>query len=175
MGLTGYYRKFVKNYGLIAHPLTQLLRKKQFQWSDEAQQAFETLKQAMSSTPVLILPNFKEPFVIETDASDVGIGAVLMQNNQPVAYMSKALAQHHKQLSIYEKEFLALIMAVEKWRQYLQHQEFLIRTDHKSLTYLAEQNLHSDMQRRAMNRLMGLQFKVVYRKGKENLAADAPS
>jgi len=129
----------------------------------------------MSSTPVLILPNFKEPFVIETDASDVGIGAVLMQNNQPVAYLSKALAQHHKQLSIYEKEFLALIMAVEKWRQYLQHQEFLIRTDHKSLTYLAEQNLHSDMQRRAMNRLMGLQFKVVYRKGKENLAADAPS
>ena len=66
-------------------------------------------------------------------------------------------------------------MAVEKWRQYLQHQEFLIRTDHKSLTYLTEQNLHSDMQRRAMNRLMGLQFKVVYRKGKENLAADALS
>jgi len=66
-------------------------------------------------------------------------------------------------------------MAVEKWRQYLQHQEFFIRTDHKSLTYLTEQNLHSDMQRRAMNRLMGLQFKVVYRKGKENAAADALS
>jgi len=66
-------------------------------------------------------------------------------------------------------------MAVEKWRQYLQHHEFIIRTDHKSLTYLTEQNLHSDMQRKAMNRLMGLQFKVVYRKGKENAAADALS
>jgi len=66
-------------------------------------------------------------------------------------------------------------MAVEKWRPYLQRQEFLIRTDHKSLSYLCEQNLHSDMQRKAMTRLMGLQFKVVYRKGKENLAADALS
>lgn len=92
-----------------------------------------------------------------------------------MAYLSKALASQHQQLSIYEKEFLALIMAVEKWRQYLQVQEFVIRTDHKSLTYLTDQNLHSDMQRRAMTHLMGLQFKVVYRKGKENVAADALS
>lgn len=66
-------------------------------------------------------------------------------------------------------------MAVEKWRPYLQRQEFIIRTDHKSLSYLCEQNLHSEMQRKAMTRLMGLQFRVVYRKGKENLAADALS
>jgi hypothetical protein len=175
LGLIGYYRKFVQHYGLIAHPLTQLLRNKQFQWSEKAQRAFDQLKQAMTSTPVLALPNFKEQFVVETNASDIGLGAVLMQNNQPIAYLSKALAQHHKHLSIYEKEFLALIMAVEKWRQYLQHQEFIIRTDHKRLTYLTEQNLHSDMQRRAMNRLMGLHFKVVFRKGKENVAADALS
>lgn len=175
LGLTGYYRKFVKHYGLIAKPLTMLLRKKQFAWNDEAQLAFDKLKVAMSNTPVLALPNFKEPFIIETDACDVGIGAVLMQHDQPVAFLSKALSGPHKLLSIYEKEFLALIMAVEKWRQYLQCQEFVIRTDHKSLAYLTEQNLHSDMQRRAMTRLMGLQFKVVYRKGKENVAADALS
>ena len=175
LGLTGYYRKFVQHYGLIAYPLTQLLRKKQFQWNAQAQQAFEQLKQAMASTPVLALPDFNEQFIVETDASDVGIGAVLMQKGQPIAYLSKALAQQHKHLSIYEKESLALIMAVEKWRQYLQHHEFIIRTDHKSLTYLTEQNLHSDMQRKAMNMLMGLQFKVVYRKGKENAAADALS
>ena len=78
-------------------------------------------------------------------------------------------------MSIYEKEFLALIMAVEKWRQYLQRQEFVIRTDHKSLSYLIAQNLHSDVQRKAMTRLMGLQFKVVYKKGKDNVAADALS
>lgn len=81
----------------------------------------------------------------------------------------------HKNKSIYEKEFLALIMAVEKWRPYLQRQEFLIKTDNKSLTYLSEQNLHSDLQRKAMTRLMGLQFKVVYKKGQDNEAADALS
>jgi hypothetical protein len=156
--LTGYYRKFVPHYGLLAQPLTQLLRKKQFIWSETAQQAFDQLKHAMAHTHVLTLPDFKEQFVVETDASDIGIGAVLMQKGQPIAYLSKALAQHHKHLSIYEKEFLALIMAVDKWRQYLQHQQFVIKTDHKSLTYLTEQNLHSNMQRRAMHRLMGLQF-----------------
>lgn len=175
LGLTGYYRKFVKHYGLIAKPLTQLLKKKQFLWSSVAQQAFEQLKTTMSTTPVLALPNFQEPFTIETDACDLGIGAVLMQRDQPVAYLSKALTETHKHLSIYEKEFLALIMAVEKWRQYLQGQEFIIKTDHKSLSYLTEQNLHSDMQRKAMTRLMELQFKVVYKQGKENLAADALS
>lgn len=98
-----------------------------------------------------------------------------MQHDQPVAFLSKALSNQHKRLSIYEKEFLALIMAVEKWRQYLQGQEFVIRTDHESLAYLTKQNLHSHMQRRDMTRLMGLHFKVVYRKGKENVAADALS
>ena len=112
---------------------------------------------------------------METDASDHGIGAVLMQKGQPIAFLSKALGLKHQHMSIYEKEFLALIMAVEKWRQYLQRQEFVIITDHKSLSFLNEHNLHSEMQRKAMTRLMGLQFKVVYRRGKENVAADALS
>ena len=173
--MTGYYRRFVRHYGLIAKPLTQLLKTKQFQWSSDAQRAFDNLKQAMTTTPVMALPDFAMPFVVETDASDVGIGAVLMQKEQPVAYMSKALGPSHKHLSIYEKEFLALIMAIEKWRPYLQRQEFFIRTDHKSLSYLCEQNLQSEMQRKAMTRLMGLQFRVVYKKGKDNGAADALS
>lgn len=98
-----------------------------------------------------------------------------MQARQPIAYLCKALGEKHKALSIYEKEFLALIMAVEKWRHYLQRQEFFIITDHKSLAYLNEQNLHSEMQMKAMTRLMGLQFKIIYKQGKENLAADALS
>jgi hypothetical protein len=175
LGLTGYYRKFIKGYGVVAKPLTNLLKNKMFVWSEEAQTAFVHLKQLLVQAPVLAIPNFEEQFVIETDACDGGIGAVLMQRDKPVAFLSKALGPAHQRLSIYEKEFLALIMAVEKWRQYLQRQEFLIRTDHKSLSYLCEQNLHSDMQRKAMTQLMGLQFRVVYKKGKENVAADALS
>lgn len=125
LGLTGYYRRFVRNYGLIAKPLTRLLQKNQFCWSPEAQLAFEQLKQAMATTPVLALPNFFETFEVETDASDSGIGAVLMQKRQPIAFLSKVLGVAHKHL--YEKEFLALIMAVERWRQYLQRQEFIIK------------------------------------------------
>jgi hypothetical protein len=100
-----------------------------------------------------------------------------MQHGKPVAYLSKALSGRNKHISIYEKEFLALIMAVEKWRHYLQRKriEFTILTGHKSLAYLNEQNLHSEMQKKAMARLMGLNFKIIYRKGKENIAADALS
>jgi hypothetical protein len=88
----------------------------------------------MMSTPVLAVPNFNEVFTIETDTCADGIGAVLMQRGQPVAFLSKALGEKHKHLSIYDKEFLALLMAVDKWRQYIQHQEFIIKTDHQSLT-----------------------------------------
>ena len=98
--------------------------------------AFDDLKRALTRTPVLTVPNFLEPFIVETDACQDGVGAVLMQQGRPIAFLSKALGEKHKTTSIYEKEFLALIMAVEKWRHYLQRQEFIIVTDHKSLSYL---------------------------------------
>lgn len=175
LGLTGYYRKFVQHYGIITKPLTQLLTKKGFVWTDEATEAFNKLKTAMVSTPVLALPNFTLPFTVETDACDNGVGAVLMQQNHPIAYMSKALGQMNQKLSIYEKEFLAVIMAVDKWRQYLQRGPFLILTDHKSLTNLNDQVLTSELQKKAMAKLVGLQFEIKYRRGSENGAADSLS
>lgn len=175
LGLTGYYRRFVRHYGTIARPLTNLLKKGEFLWSEEAAAAFNSLKQAMASTPVLALADFEIPFVIETDACDEGLGAVIMQQGRPIAYLSKALGAKNKQLSIYEKEFLAVIMAVDKWRSYLHRTEFEIRTDHKALSFLGDQELHSDLQRKAMTKLMGLQFKVVYKQGKDNVVADALS
>jgi hypothetical protein len=175
LGLTGYYRKFVRNYAIIARPLTSLLKKKAFQWTEAATSAFQALKEAMVSTPVLQLPNFQKQFIVEIDTCDLGIGAVLMQDQHPLAFLSKPLSATHQQLSIYDKEFLALLMAVERWRPYLQRGEFVIRTDHHSLCYLDDQQLQSPLQRKAMAKLMGLQFKIVYRKGTENLAADALS
>lgn len=120
LGLTRYYRKFVRNYAVIAKPLTNLLRKRCFVWSDAATSAFQALKHNMSTTPVLSLPDFSKPFVVETDACDSGIAAVLMQDQHPIAFLSKPLSKQHLTLSIYDKEFLALLMAVERWRPYLQ-------------------------------------------------------
>jgi hypothetical protein len=80
--------------------------------------AFDNLKVAMTRTPVMALPNFQKTFTVETDAHQDGIGAILMEKSQPIAYLSKALGEEHKHLSIYEKEFLALVIAVEKWRHY---------------------------------------------------------
>ena len=107
LGLTSYYKKFVKDYGAIAAPMTTLLKKDSFQWSLQAALAFQTLKQAISQPPVLALPNFTKPFVIECDASRVGLGAVLMQNQRPLAFHSQALKRKSLLLSTYERELLA--------------------------------------------------------------------
>ena len=107
----------------------------------------------MASTPVLALPDFTKQFVIETDACASGIGAVLAQEGHPIAYYSKALGQQNHKLSIYEKEFLAIIMAIDKWRSYLSRGLFVIRTDHKSLCHLADQSLASELQKKAMTTL----------------------
>jgi hypothetical protein len=100
----------------------------------------------MSYAPVLALPNFSKGFVLETDASNVGIGAVLMQGGHPVAFLSQALCPQNQALSTYEKECLAIIFAVEKWRPYLQHQEFTILIDHQRLLHLIDQRLLTCMQ-----------------------------
>ena len=113
LGLTGYYRKFVRNYGLLAKPLTVILKKQAFSWSTAAQQAFQHMKEAMINTPVLALPNFFKQFVVETDACDVGIGAVLMQQDHPIAFVSRALGPRNKDLSVYEKEYLVILLAVD--------------------------------------------------------------
>src|SRR5512141_342587 len=98
-------------------------------WTVHHQEAFDILKSAFISAPVLALLDFRKQFVVETDASDQGIGAVLMQDQHPLAFLSKALGPRTQSLSTYEKESLAIILAVEQWRSYLQHDEFVIRID----------------------------------------------
>lgn len=141
LGLTGYYRRFIRNYGLVCQPLTALLKNNSFQWTTQATVAFGQLKHALSLAPVLALPNFSLPFEIETDASGVGIGAVLLQQGHPIAYISKALSQTRRSGSAYERELYAILFAVKKWEHYLKPKAFVIRTDHRSLKYLLDQKL----------------------------------
>ncbi|GJW14002.1 transposon ty3-G gag-pol polyprotein [Tanacetum coccineum] len=173
--LTGYYRRFIKSFAEISRPLTQLLKKGGYKWSNEAQLAFETLKEAMMKAPVLALPDFTQPFVVETDASGVGVGALLQQKGHPIAYMSKTLSLKHQSLSTYEKEFLAVLLALEKWRGYLLDRHFIIKTDHFSLKYLLHQRITTPTQMKWLPKLIGFDYEVIYKKGSKNGAADALS
>ncbi|CAN6458177.1 unnamed protein product [Victoria cruziana] len=175
LGLTGYYRRFIKGYGSIAAPLTQMLRRNAFEWTDKSLEAFTHLKNALVSAPVLTLPNFTKMFVVETDACDVGVGAVLSQDGHPIAYMSKALTKRAKPFSTYEKEMLAIMVAVEKWRPYLIGRHFIVKTDHASLKHLLQQKISTPTQQRWIARLLFYDFTIEYRKGPENNAADALS
>lgn len=175
LGLTGYYRKFVKDYGKIAKPLTELTKKDGFSWSSTAVEAFNRLKHIMTSSPVLVLPNFSLPFEIECDAAGRGIGAVLMQNKQPVAYFSKALSAGSLSKSVYEKELMALVLCIQHWRHYLLGKAFTVHTDHKSLKHFLQQRVTSPDQQCWLAKLLGYQFEVKYKPGLENKVADALS
>lgn len=108
LGMAGYYRKFVKNFGMIAQSLTNMLKKNNFHWTNDSERAFHDLKLAMTTTPVLALPDFSKEFVVECDASGNGIGAVLSQDNHPIAFLSKILAQKHLALPVYDKEMMVV-------------------------------------------------------------------
>lgn len=175
LGLIGYYRKFVQNYGLLATPLTELLKRGNFGWSPKAMTAFEELKRAMVTTPVLALPDFSVMFVVETNALDFGIGAILSQRSQPIAYLSKALGPAKKAWSVYAKEMLAVMEAIKTWRPYLLGQKFQIQTDQKSLRFLLEQRIVTPEQQKWVSKLVGFEYEIVYRPGRTNAAADSLS
>jgi len=136
LGLTRYYQNFVKGYAQIAAPLIDLLKKDSFKWSSTADQAFEALKIALTTTPVLAIPNFATPFVFETDASRSGIGAVLSQNKHPIAYFSKKLSPRMQKQSVYTREFYAIMEALSKFRLYLLGHQFVIKMNQKRLKEL---------------------------------------
>jgi hypothetical protein len=133
LGLCTYYRKFVKGFSQLCTPLTDLTKKGSFKWNDEAQVTMEKMKEVMSTCPVLALPDFGIPFTLECDASGEGIGAVLMQNMHPIAYESWKLRGPELLYNIYDKEMLAIMHALAKFRQYLVGARFVVKLDHNSL------------------------------------------
>lgn len=173
LGLTGYYRKFIKDYGKVAKPLTELTKKDNFSWNQDAVKAFNEMKKIMTSPPVLVLPNFSLPFEVECDAAGRGIGAVLMQQRQPVAFFSKALSDGNLAKSVYEKELMALVLCIQHWRHYLLGREFIVYTDHKSLKHFLQQRISSPDQQCWLAKLLGYQFEVKYKPGLKNRAADS--
>ncbi|XP_072072006.1 uncharacterized mitochondrial protein AtMg00860-like [Arachis hypogaea] len=117
--LTEYYRQFVKNYGKIAWPLTQLLKKDSFKWVEKAQIAFEELKEAMTTLPMLAPPSFQKIFIKENDTSDKGVEFVLMQEGRPVACVRKKILERAQDKSVCERELMAIVLTVQRWRHYL--------------------------------------------------------
>ncbi|KAH9685790.1 hypothetical protein KPL70_014094 [Citrus sinensis] len=138
-------------------------------------EAFDALKKAMVEAPVLRLPDFDADFILETDASNVGIGAVLMQSGHPISYFNKKLGPRLCASSTYIKELTAIVEAVHKWRQYLLGRFFVIRIDHKSIKELLQQVVQSPDQQIYIRKLLGYHFRIEYKPGCTNLAADALS
>ena len=183
LGLSGYYRRFIPQYASIALPLTDLTRKSspnEVIWTDVCDQAFLKLKSLLCSSPILASPNFQRPFVLQTDASDRGIGAVLSQEDEdsverPIAYYSRKLAPREERYSVIEKECLAIKDGITAFQVYLLGRPFTIQTDHRALVWLNQLKDKNSRLTRWSLLLQPYQFKVHHRIGSANGNADALS
>jgi hypothetical protein len=183
LGLTGYYRKFVPNYADIAAPLSDLTRKKQpekVMWTRECEEAFEKLKTVLCSEPVLKNPDFEKEFILQTDASDRGLGAVLSQldkegKDHPILYLSRKLYPREENYATIEKECLAIKWAVESLQYYLLGRKFRIVTDHQPLKWLNEMKDNNKRLTRWSLDLQPYCFEVLHRSGLSNGNADGLS
>ena len=144
LGLTGYYRKFIPDYATVAAPLTELTKKaapNKVIWSDVCEEALQTLKRSLCTSPVLKCPDFQLPFILQTDASDWGVGGVLSQvdergQDHPVAYFSRKLLARERRYPTIEKECLAIKLVTNTFRVYLLGTSFTVVTDHRALEWL---------------------------------------
>ena len=178
IGLASYYRRYIHDFATIAAPLHQLTQKGiSFNWSQECTDAFNLLKQKLVQAPILAFPNFStvaSPFVFYTDASSIGIGAVLEQDSHVIAYASRALTKSEKQYNVIQRECLALVYALKQFRHYLIGRSFNLVTDHAPLQWLSAQKMEGLLCRWSLA-LQEYDFQIKYRKGIQNGNADALS
>jgi len=146
LGLARFYQQFIKSYATIVAPLVKITMLERFQWSNQAQAAFEHLKRALSEAPVLALPNFQLPFTVEIDTSGVGMGTVLSQQGHPIAFFNKSFTPRFLGASTYVQELFAITATVKKWCQYLLGHRFTIITDYWSLKELLTQVIQTPEQ-----------------------------
>ena len=197
LGLAGFYRRFIKDYSAIAQPLSELLEGRQtgrgkkqkrkpsegkFEWGDRQQKAFDTLKHHLTTAPVLQYPDFSRRFIVRTDASGLGLGAVLCQEDDHsrkvhvVAYASRSLRKGERHYSAYKLEFKALHWAVtNKFKEFLTGNRFIVTTDHNPLTYILSSARLDATTIRWVGELASFDFEVRYKRGCNNKDADALS
>ncbi|TQE09442.1 hypothetical protein C1H46_004935 [Malus baccata] len=176
LGLASYYRRFVKNFSVIALPLTKLTRKEvKFEWDSKCEQSFQQLKHFLTHAPVLALPDDDGNFEIYSDASLNGLGCVLMQHGNVIAYASRQLKIHEKNYPTHDLELAAIIFALKIWRHYLYGEKCKIFTDHKSLQYIFTQKELNLRQRRWLELLSDYDCTIEYHPGRANVVADALS
>ncbi|KAK2450171.1 hypothetical protein QL285_009303 [Trifolium repens] len=176
VGLAGYYRRFIEGFAKIVAPMTQLTRKDQpFAWTEKCESSFQLLKERLTTSPVLVLPQSDEPYEVYCDASHQGLGCVLMQHKRAVAYASRQLKVHEKNYPTHDLELAAVVFALKIWRHHLYGCTFVVFSDHKSLKYLFDQKELNMRQRRWMETLKDFDFTLEYHPGKANVVADALS
>src|ERR1044071_3829621 len=176
LGLAGYYRRFILNFSMIALPLTSLTDKdKPYVWGPSQEEAFQTLKQKLCDAPILTLPDGNEDFVVYCDASNQGLGCVLMQRGKVIAYASRQLKNHEKNYTTHDLELGAVVFALKIWRHYLYGTKCVIFTDHKSLQHIFNQKDLNIRQRRWVELLNDYDCEIRYHPGKANVVADALS
>ena len=179
LGMTGYYRNFCPNYAQVAAPLTALTSSKTtFSWTKECQRAYEQLKKLLMAAPVLHVPDFSRPFMLHVDASDVGVGGVLLQSADdgvahPVSYFSKKLKPYQKHYSTIEKEALALLSAIEKFEIYLDGAKtFTVYSDHNPLQFVMRMKNKNPRLTRWALALQPYNIIIKHIQGKDNVLAD---
>src|ERR1044071_3470912 len=181
LGLFSYYRRFVKDFSKIAAPLLTLLKKDvPFTWGEKQQKAFDYLKQRLTEAPILQYPDFTKSFILYTDASGTGLGAVLSQKDEEgrervIAYASRSLNKAEQNYGITDQECLAVIWAVKHFEQYLGLLPFQIVTDHSALKFMQTAKMPKGRRARWIMYLQQFEFEIIHRPGKENSNADALS